>query len=375
VLADTANPPGGFSAEEYFAFGVTMDTLVHPVDTAAFGAPDDIDGNGRVLMLFTKAVNELTLRNSSAGVVLGFFYGRDLVPFENTAGDCPGSNVAEMFYLLAPDPTGRFSDPRSKADVARTTLSTIAHEYQHLINASRRLYITRATQVNEEVWMNEGLSHIAEELVFFRASGLAPRRNIDGTQLQLGTTTRELFDQYLMGNFRRYRLFALAPDATSPLAGDALLSTRDATWSFLRYVADRAGATDGDLWRRLVNSNLVGVPNLDAALASSTFTTTEALADWAIAVLLDDGMVPTSPSFQQPSWHYPSVIPATGISPAYPLTTRELEDGMPVNVVLQAGANAYFGFGVSPNRDALLQTSGAGNVIPPGMRLTLIRIK
>ena len=375
VLADTANPEGGFSSEEYFAFGVAMDTLIHPVDTAAFGAPDDIDENGRIVMLFTKAVNQLTPRGSTAGVVLGFFYGRDLLPRVSGTGECRGSNVSEMFYLLAPDPGGRYSDPRTKADVARNTLSTIAHEYQHLINTSRRLYVTHASQVNEEVWLNEGLSHIAEELVFYRASGFSPRRNIDGSQLQLGSTTRELFDQYLTGNFRRYRLYAIAPDANSPLAGDALLSTRGATWSFLRYLADRAGATDGDLWRRLVNANLVGVPNLDAALAPSGMATRAALSDWSIAVLTDDGIATANPAFQQPSWHYPSVMPATGISPSYPLTPRELENAAPLNVVLQAGGNAYFAFGVAEGRDALLQTFGAGNLIPAGMRLTLIRIK
>ena len=375
VLADTANPVGGFTPEEYFSFAVTMDTLVHPVGVDAFGAPDDIDGNGRVAMLFTKAVNALTPRGFAGGVVLGFFYGRDLLPREGSASDCSGSNVGELFYLLAPDPEGRYSDPRSKSDVARTTMSTIAHEYQHLINASRRMYVTHAAQVNEEVWLNEGLSHIAEELVFYRVSGSAPRHNIDGSQLPLGTTTRELFDQYLLGNFRRFRLYALNPDANSPLAGDGLLQTRGATWSFLRYLADRAGASDGDFWRRLVDANRIGVPNLDAALAGSGLTTTAALADWSMAVFADDGVTTSNPAYQQPSWDYPSVIPATGISPSYPLATRELEDASPVNVVLQAGGTAYFMFGVGQRGETLLQTAGPGNVIPAGMRLTVLRIR
>ena len=375
VLADTANPAGGFTAEEYLAIGITMDTLVHPVDTDAFGAPDDIDGNGRVAMLFTKAVNALTPRGFAGGVVLGFFYGRDLLPREGSGNDCAGSNVGELFYLLAPDPEGRYADPRSKSDVARTTMSTIAHEYQHLINASRRLYVTHAAQVNEEVWLNEGLSHIAEELVFYRVSGSAPRHNIHGSQLPLGTTTRELFDQYLLGNFRRFRLYALNPDASSPLAGDGLLQTRGATWSFLRYLADRAGASDGDFWRRLVDANQVGVPNLDAALSGSGLTTTAALADWSMAVYADDGVMTSNPAYQQPSWDYPSVMPATGISPSYPLATRALEDATPVNVVLQAGGAAYLLFAVGERGETLLQTAGPGNVLPPGMRLTLLRIK
>ena len=80
VVADTANPVGGFTDDEYRAIGVTFDTLTDPVDVAAFGQPTDIDNNGgRSILFFTSAVNALTPRNSSS-VVLGFFYSRDILP-------------------------------------------------------------------------------------------------------------------------------------------------------------------------------------------------------------------------------------------------------------------------------------------------------
>lgn len=376
VLADTANPAGGFTEAEYHSFGVTMDTLVNPVDTAAFGAPSDIDGNKRVVILFTKAVNELTPRGVPGGIVLGFYYIRDLLPSESSLGGCPGSNVSEMFYLLAPDPNGQFSDVRTKSDVQRTTMGTIAHEYQHLINASRRMYITRAPQVDEEVWLNEGLSHIAEELVFFRASGRGARQNIDGSQLPLGSSTRALFDEYLLGNFRRYRQYLLGPEGTSPLSADDQLTTRGASWSFLRYVADRSGASDGDLWRRLVDSRLTGAPNLDAALSSRGLATLPALADWSVSVITDDNPSGTSPAFQQPSWNFISAMPATGVSSAFPLATRLLEDRQTDIVQLQGGGSAYLRFVVPENQEALIQVTGAGGALPPtGVRLSVVRIK
>jgi hypothetical protein len=374
VLADTANPAGGFTPEEYAGFGIAMDTLVRPVDEAAFGTPSDIDANGSVAVLFTKAVNQLTPRGSP-GTIVGFYYSRDLLPRASGADACAGSNVAEMFYVIVPDPDARYSDTRTKADVARTTLGTIAHEYQHLINASRRMYITMATQVNEEVWLNEGLSHIAEELVFYRASGRAPRANIDGSQLALGTTLRDLFDRYLLPNVRRYRLYVMAPEATSPFAGDAQLATRGASWSFLRYLADRRGASDGDFWYQLVNSNLVGAPNIDAALAGSSLTARSALADWSVSVLTDDGPVTTSPAFQQPSWNLASVIPSIGESPTFPLATRVLGEGQSTSVILQAGGNAFLRFSVPNQREALLQASAPGNVLPAGLRLTIVRTR
>jgi hypothetical protein len=139
ILADNGNPAGGFTDAEYRAFGLAMDTLVYPLATAAFGVPTDIDGNGRAVIAFSRAVNELTPRSSSSGIALGFFFSRDLLPRESHFGLCPGSNAAEMFYVLVPDPSGVASDPRSKTFVQNVVTGTVGHELQHLINASRRL--------------------------------------------------------------------------------------------------------------------------------------------------------------------------------------------------------------------------------------------
>ena len=128
-----------------------------------------------------RAVNELTQQNSSS-LYLGFYYQRDLFPKTSAAGTCPGSNVGEMFYLLVPDPTGVINgNVREKSDVIAYTLGTVAHEYQHLINASRRMYVNKYGAVFEEKWLDEGLAHSAEDLNFWAASGLSPRSNLDYT--------------------------------------------------------------------------------------------------------------------------------------------------------------------------------------------------
>src|SRR4051812_40816564 len=66
VVADTGNPSGGYTDADYQSFGVTFDTLIAGVDEAAFGAPSDIDANGRVIIFYTRAVNELTPAGSTA---------------------------------------------------------------------------------------------------------------------------------------------------------------------------------------------------------------------------------------------------------------------------------------------------------------------
>ncbi|MFL5537423.1 MAG: hypothetical protein ACJ8J0_00435, partial [Longimicrobiaceae bacterium] len=83
-----------------------------------------------------------------------------------------------MFYMLAPDPTGVHGNVRSVAFVGGVTIGTLGHEFQHLINASRHLYVNGSTTF-EDFFLDEGLAHEAEELVFYRASGLSPGQNID----------------------------------------------------------------------------------------------------------------------------------------------------------------------------------------------------
>ncbi|MBW3654472.1 MAG: hypothetical protein KY444_00065, partial [Gemmatimonadetes bacterium] len=220
IVEDVSNPAGGFSAEEYRRIAVTFDTLIYPVDTRNFGDPSDIDTNSRVVIFYTRAVNELTPPNSTS-FVGGFFFGRDLVP----TASCATSNVAEIFYLLAPDPTGAIGgNVRTKDFVLRSTLATVAHEFQHLINSSRRLYVNNA-QAFEEVWLNEGLSHIAEELQFYQVTPLEPRQNIDVNAILASEQIREAFNTYQISNFGRYATYLDNPD-TASLRGPDNLSTR-----------------------------------------------------------------------------------------------------------------------------------------------------
>jgi hypothetical protein len=373
MLEDTSNPAGGFTAEEYQAMAAAMDTLVLPVDTAAFGAPSDVDNNGRIGVLFTRAVNELTPRGTTNGVVLGFYYVRDLLPRASAAGLCPGSNVGEMFYLLVPDASGAVSAPRSKAFVQRIVLSTIAHELQHLINASRRMYVNNSPSVSEESWLNEGLSHIAEELLFYRASGLSPRMNIAAGSLVPGGTTRELYDQYMSGNFGRLAQYLQATESNSPLASNDDLATRGASWSFLRYVADRIGATDGDLWRRLANARTTGVVNLDAQLQGTGQTTMTAVRDWSVATFVDDNLDAPPPALMHPSWNYRSAMPQVGMS--FGLSAPAMADGVAIPLPLRAGGSAYLRLAAQAGRDVLVQVTNGGGIPQPGVRLTLVRTR
>jgi hypothetical protein len=379
VIADTLNPANGFTDAEYRNFGVAFDTLAYPVDVANFGEPSDIDGNGKVLIFFTSAVNALTPRGASY-YVGGFFYSRDLFPSDkpSSQGGCAGSNDAEMFYMLVPDPAGTVNgNRRSKTFVSNMTVSTLGHEFQHLINSSRRLYVNDADDF-EDTWLDEGLAHVAEELVFYRAAGLAPRGGLTGDAIRSSTQVRSAFNEHATGNLGRLQSFLEAPESNSPFADNDELETRGATWSFLRYSADRLNGRDSDLWQRLVNAKTSGRANLQAALglaASGGATLDDWERDWAVATYADRQASGLDARYTQPSWNFRDVFAAIGNGGAYPLVTRTLADGRAQHLTLGAGSAGYLRFAVAAGKEASLRLRDAASPLPASVRLAVVRTR
>jgi Bacterial Ig-like domain (group 1)./Peptidase M30. len=375
VVADTANPEGGFSDAEYHSFGVTFDTLVDPVDRTAFGAPTDIDNNGHIILFFTRAVNELTTSGAS-GVVLGYFYNRDLIPkFTTQASQCPASNEAEVMFLMVPDTAGVINgNRRSKAQVLAFSDGTAAHEYQHMINAGRRLYVNAVSSF-EEGWLDEGLSHIAEDLNFWRASGLTTRSNLD-SRIFSDTKLADAYSTFEANNILRYQTYLARPETQAPIGTDPLdtdLQTRGAIWSFLRFAADHLPVgTEDDLWFKLVNSKTSGVANLTAALGSPP---NGLLRDWAISVFLDDNAPNVDPRFQQPSWNMRNLLTNAGTSLAYPLLTHVLSDGRASLTQIAGNGVGFFRFSVASDQEALLTVNSGGVPVPSTIQIAVVRLK
>lgn len=360
VVSDTGNPAGGFTDAEFTAIATTFDTLVDPLDRAAFGDPTDIDGNSRVVIFYTRVVNELTPAEGE-GVVEGFFNPRDLFPKTATGGlqGCAGSNVAEMFYLIVPDPTGSINgNVRTKANVQLSTISVVTHEYQHLINSSRRLYVNDANDF-EEVWLNEGLSHIAEELLFYRTSGLVPRSNLNAGTITASQQRVDAFNQHQIGNFGRYNLFLERPERSAPYAQNDSLSNRGAIWSFLRYAADRKASSDGTIWQQLVNSKTAGIPNLNAVFGTDIIPW---FRDWSISAYTDD-RVSTGAAYQQQSWNFRDIFPRLGAT-TFPLRLRPLTNAVATSVTISGGGSMYATFGVpAGTTGGVSWTSGSASTV------------
>jgi hypothetical protein len=370
VLADTLNPKDGFTDVDYAKFAARFDTLVYPLDVNSFGAPSDIDGNGKIAVLFTKYVNELTPSNSNS-FVGGFFHPRDLFPKADTEtlGGCATSNEGEMFYMLVPDPTGTVNGNKHTLGFVDTlTVGVLAHEFQHLINAGRRVYVNTDAEDFEDTWLNEGLSHVAEELLYYHESGMLPRQGLGDAGIRPTPAKYAIWKSDASSNFSRLLDYIEDPGASSPIdeANDEL-STRGAAWSFLRYAVDRAFTSDAGVWARFSNSIRTGLGTVQDGLLTDP---RPYLADFTLANYISDLGISNDPRFRHKSWNYRDIFANTYGSRAsgtfvplghYPIKLTGLTDGVATSTGVKGGSASYFRTTVPAGKEALVNfASGQG---------------
>lgn len=205
------------------AFDAVVDT-----ERALFGSESDVDGNGKFLVLLTREIN--AIGDNLGGVVTGYFYGTDL--FDEAA--FPESNGGELIYGMVPNPDGALGKSRVSLDLYLNNIlpGVLPHEYQHMINFNRHRFL--AGTKSEAAWLNEGLSHLAEDVYstddtgYMRVSGIENSsramhylRNISEACLSCGTTLAQRGGSYL---FLRY-LYEQAEQVllTGPQNGAAFL--------------------------------------------------------------------------------------------------------------------------------------------------------
>jgi hypothetical protein len=359
VIYDTLSPAGGYTNAEMIAFAQAFDTLGYALDTLNFGAESDFDHNGRVAILFTPSVNAIPA--PPGATVGGLFAARDLAD----AQTCTGSNEGEMFYMPVPDPNKTINDKYAvKANVARGNLGTLVHEFQHLINAGRRL--TKGA-LFEEVWLNEGLSHIAEEMLYYRISANTPRSNIGVSVLQSSQAQLDAANNYLLGNMGRLSTYMLAPETNSPFSSTDGLEMRGAIWQLLRYGSDRKGGNERDTWSTLVNAMSTGQANFNTVFGNITTLA----RDWSVAQFTDDAGLSFAGPYVHPSWNFRSVLPPIN-GGAFPLLTRSLLS-TPLDITLNGGAAAYVRFAVAASAPATIGATSSGQAVPPAVDFILIR--
>lgn len=374
IVADTTSPAGGFTDADYLSFATTFDTLIFPLDTANFGAPFDMDNNGRIVLFFTPAVNKLTPQGATY-FIGGFFFSRDLFPVTATAQvpfACAGSNEGEMFYLPVVDPNQLYNKQfSSKTAVQSQTIGTLIHEFQHLINASRRIYINDANDF-EDVWLNEGLSHIAEELLYMRVAGFTPKSGLNLAAITATQARLDAVNTYQLQNFYRFSDYLLGIETSSAYAENDSLATRGGTWGLLRYSMDQGTGTQSQYLHALVNSKLNGTPNFDAVFGGVFGNTIQAVQAYNIAVFTGNGGFTIDPKYTMLSWNFRSILPQVNNN-AFPLATRTLLSGAAQTMTMRGGSAAYLRFRITAGQTGSVASASSGGTLPAAVIMTIVR--
>ncbi len=290
IYLDNTVPLGGYTQADLNQVGFLFDNYLYPIDTTAFGRESDLDNNGVVVVLLTDQVNALSGNcNAEGSVILGYFYGSDLLPGQE------GSNGGEVFYGLVPDPTN--TQCTISLSYAQEYLApTFIHEFPHMISFNQHVLIRNGA--SEDTWLNEGLSHFAEEL----GGRAIPDDHCNG----------DCFTQFVVGdagNAYRYLRDVEAHFLIEPGSSGGTLEERGANWLFVRWLADHFGADQNALTRALVGTNRLGAANV-AAVTGLPFA--QLVSEWQLANYLDNlpGFTPAFERLQYDSWNFRATFEA-----------------------------------------------------------------
>lgn len=259
VYQDLAAPSGGFTDTDFQQLGRLFDSDLYTLAVHSFGAPSDVDNDGRIIVLLSPKVNGLSPYPDCqvSGVVNGYFWGRDLI-----LPALPNSNAGEIFYASVPDPQGSAGGcPQSAASVRQSVPATFIHELQHMISFNQHVMARGGRQ--EANWLNEGLSHIAEELasLVYELDPGQPRQSPS----QLFPDSSQGF---IVPNMLNAMDYLQSPTVSSITMFQQLgtLPERGAAWLFLRWLGDQKGP---DIYRRLVETRYTGAENVERQAGES----------------------------------------------------------------------------------------------------------
>jgi hypothetical protein len=286
--------------------------------------------------------------NTPGGFVGGFFFAGDFFPpidqGQGAGSFCRQSNQEEIFYLLSPDPTGRFGNVRTAGSVRQGTRGTIAHEFQHMINAGNRYEaVCPPTCSFEATWLDEALAHFAEDAVGRVVRGFTDLQTLtfndvlpSGCSSQSTPPCKEAndFNAFFFQNLARLTYWMDEPHKYSPLSkeADTSLAVRGAAWSIVRYAADNySNAAPRALTRVLATGPDTGVRNFASATKAPIDTLVK---NWLVTNYADHlNIAGLDAKYQYRSYNMHSVMPPVAKSvlnqqtQTYPLHIQPIGSG------------------------------------------------
>lgn len=329
IYVDDEMPAGAqpLTQADIDQLGALFDDHLLPIDTIAFGGTSDIDGDGQIAIVITDQVNDLS-PDCTNGRVVGYFFGGDLLLTH------PGSNRREVFFAFAPKPATATCPAVSRAGAMRSLPPVLIHELQHMISFNQ--HVLRRGRPDESTWLNEALSHFAEEL----GGRLIPDASCPNSA--------SCFAQFSTGNLQNGYLYLEDPEAShlvAPSEDGPTLAERGSGWLFVRWLADHFAADTlrgTELTRALLGGTATGAGNVAAATGQSFAAL---VGEWHLANWLENlpGFAQTG-RLRYRTWNlratYAANHPGLFARP-YPLIPDSTDGSYLRNGTLRAGSGRY----------------------------------
>jgi len=243
--------------------------------------------------------------------------------------------------------------------------ATFVHEFQHMISFAQ--HVLARGGPGESLWLNEGLSHVAEELAgkVYEARFPPPTGRTDATQLFPDSA-----QGYLTPNMRNAQRFLQTPGTTSVAAttGQGSLAERGGAWLFLRWLGDQKGE---GIYGRLVQTGRTGIANVEDK-ANETFP--NLFGDFTTALYTDS--LPGVPRAQIParlrfaSRNFRQIfkrfadIDQTGKTPPFPFEPGGLASGQAASGTVAQGSMLYYRLTTQPNEPTIGLRFARGDLTP-----------
>ena len=221
--------------------------------------------------------------------IVGFYWGlhnllRSPEPFTQISAERLIFFMDSVFMALPEGPSWEVTD-RGPSIV----ISTLAHEYQHMIHFYQKPVLRDA---GSETWLNEMASEVAEDLIADKLKVNGPR-GVAYDDPTAGMSGNE------RGRLPYYNLF----NDIQVTTWGGKIANYAVNYALGAYLARTYGGAE--LFSEIVQSDSSGVAAIEAALtaAGHEVTFAEVLADWATATLLSDNTaVPSRYRYNPGAW-------------------------------------------------------------------------
>lgn len=245
----------------------TFEEIV-PLERDLFGKESDVDGDGKFNIVSSQVVNRLT--QGGAGFVTGFFLATDLYD----SSQYSISNQTEVIYTMVPDPDGTYGTSVAKSFAVNNIIKgVLPHEFQHLISYNQHVFVNGGFA--EESWLNEGLSHLAEDL-----TSVVEKNELGLSHYESQNSTVEYSDNFMAGygkeNPSRVSSY-LAQVSNVCFTCGSTLSQRGGAYLFVKHLYESAEqnqyaqlSSGKELIRYLLDTRLRGIDNVVNAVFDSS---------------------------------------------------------------------------------------------------------